>query len=144
MKDSKFAGFLINDSSRAHDVGLLLLRLVFGIVLLYGHGFGKLSTIFSGAEIKFMDPIGIGAELSFYLAAFAEGICAALVVLGLFSRLAALILTVNFIVIFIFHAFIAGDGFSVLEMRYLYLTAFVVLLITGPGRISLDHSIFKP
>lgn len=135
--------FLFKDCKNGNDWGLLIFRLVLGLALLYGHGFDKLTTIFSGQEIQFMDPIGIGASLSFYMAAFAEGICSILLILGLFSRFASLILTVNFIVIFIFHAFIAKDGFGVLELRFLYLLPFVALTITGAGKLSLDYSLFK-
>lgn len=133
----------VRTSPAATDLGLLLLRLVFGIVLLYGHGFEKMSVILSGQEIQFMDPIGIGAVTSFYMAAFAEGICAILLILGLFSRFASFVLSVNFLVIFIFHAFIAKDGFAVLEMRFFYLFAFIALTLTGPGRYSLDHLLFR-
>lgn len=131
------------DSKRGSDIGLLLLRIVAGLVLLYGHGFGKLSVIFSGQEIKFMNPIGIGATPSFYLAAFAEGICAILLVIGLFSRFSSLILSINFLVIFIVHAFIAGDGFAILELRFLFLVSFISLTLLGPGRLSLDYLLFK-
>lgn len=133
---------LVRDWKTGHDTGLLILRLVFGLVLLYGHGFEKLSVVLSGQEIKFMDPIGIGASTSYHLAAFAEGVCAILLILGLFSRAATLILSVNFIVIFIFHAFIVGDGFSILELRFLYLFSFIALTLTGPGRFSLDYLLF--
>ena len=125
------------------DIGLLILRLVFGLVLIYGHGFEKLSVIFGGHEVKFFDPIGIGANLSFYLAAFAEGICSVFLILGLFSRVAAFILAVNFIVVFSFHAFIAHDAFTVLELRFLYLFSFIAFIFTGPGRISLDYVLFN-
>lgn len=128
----------------AHDIGLLLLRCVVCLVLIYGHGFGKLSVILTGQEIQFMDPIGIGSTVSFHLATLAEAICAFLLILGLFSRIASLILSLNFVVIFIFHAFMAGDGFEVLEMRYLYLVTFIALTLTGPGRISLDYLMFRP
>ena len=57
--------FLYSECKSCNDVGLLILRLTLGLVLLYGHGFGKLTVIFSGQEIQFMDPIGIGAHLSF-------------------------------------------------------------------------------
>lgn len=136
--------FLTKDWKNSKDVGLLILRVVFGIVLIYGHGFDKIAAIFSGEEIQFMDPIGIGAILSFYLAAFAEFICALFLIMGLFSRIATLILVINFIVIFIFHAFIVGDDFSILELRYLYLFTFIALFFTGPGKFSLDYSLFKP
>ena len=135
--------FLFKDSKTANDFGLLIFRLTFGLVLLYGHGAQKLGVIFSGQEIQFMDPIGIGATLSFYMAAFAEGICAILLILGLFSRFASLVLTVNFIVIFIFHAFIIKDGFEVLELRFLYLLPFIALTFTGAGKYALDNLLFK-
>lgn len=133
---------LSRDWKTGHDAGLLILRVVFGLVLIYGHGFGKMAVILSGQEIQFMDPIGIGAGTSYYLAAFAEGICAILLILGLFSRVATIILTVNFIVIFIFHAFLIGDGFDVLELRFFYLFSFIALTLTGPGKFSLDYLLF--
>lgn len=133
---------LTTEGKSVKDVGLLILRLIFGLVLIYGHGFDKLSVIFGGHEIQFFDPIGIGARLSFYLAAFAEGICSVFLILGLFSRVAAFILSLNFIVIFCFHAFIAHDGFNVLELRFLYLFSFIALIFTGPGKFSLDYLLF--
>ena len=137
-----FMNLLSNESRVGKDIGLLILRVVFAFALVYGHGFAKLSTIFSGQEIQFFDPIGIGAKLSFCMAAFAEGICTIFLIAGLFSRYAAFILSLNFIVIFSFHAFIAKDGFGVLELRLLYLFCFVALIFTGPGRISLDQLFF--
>lgn len=134
---------LIKDWKNGTDIGLLIIRLLFGILLIYGHGFGKITTIISGEEIKFMDPIGIGANLSYHLAAFAEGICSLFIILGLYTRIAAIILLINFIVIFTFHAFIIGDGFSVLELRYFYLFTILALFFSGPGKYSLDHMLLK-
>lgn len=136
------SSFLVKESKATSDTGLLLLRIVAGLVLLYGHGFEKLGVIFSGQPIQFMDPIGLGPKTSFFMAAFAEGICSILLVLGLFSRFASLVLSINFVVIFIFHAFIVGDGFQVLELRFLYLMTFVALTFLGPGRRSLDYLLF--
>ena len=134
---------LNNNSTVGKDIGLFILRVAFAFAIIYGHGFGKLSVIFGGQEIQFMDPIGIGAKLSFFLAAFAEGICAILLLVGLFSRIASLILAINFVVIFWFHAFVAKDGFNVLEPRLLYLFCFIALTFTGPGRLSLDQLLFS-
>lgn len=139
----RFFNFLTGDWKISHDTGLLILRLVFGLVLFYGHGFEKLSVILSGQKIQFMDPIGIGASTSYYMAGFAEGICAILLMLGLFSRIATLILSLNFLVIFIFHAFIVGDGFPILELRFFYLFSFIALTFTGPGKFSLDYILFR-
>lgn len=137
MKD-----LLVKDWKCSKDGGILLLRIFAALILLYGHGFEKLGVIFSGQPIQFFDAIGIGADLSFYLAAFAEGICAILLIIGLFTRPAAIILTINFLVIVYFHAFVAKDGFPILETRFLYLLVFVVPILTGPGRISLDYKLF--
>lgn len=135
--------WLTREWKSGNDTGLLIFRLVFGLVLFYGHGFEKMSVILSGKEIQFMDPIGIGAGTSYHMAAFAEGVCAILLILGLFSRIASFILSINFLVIFIFHAFIAGDGFAVLELRFFYLFAFIGITLTGPGRFSLDYLFFR-
>jgi len=134
--------FITSEGRTSRDTGLLILRLVFGLVLFYGHGFEKLSVILSGQEIQFMDPIGIGANTSYYMAGFAEGVCALLLIVGLFSRPATLILAINFLVIFIFHAFMNKDGFQVLELRFIYLFSFIALTLTGPGRFSLDYLLF--
>ncbi len=138
MKQIK--SLLFKDCKITTDIGLLIFRMTLGLVLLYGHGARKLSVIFSGQEIQFMDPIGIGANLSFYMAAFAEGICAILLVLGLFSRISSLVLTVNFIVIFFFHL---KDGFDALELIFLYLLPFLALTFSGAGKYALDQFLFN-
>src|SRR5699024_11748879 len=135
------SSFLLKENRSAHDIGLLLLRIVAGLVLLYGHGFQKLTVIFTGKEIQFGDPLGIGMTSSFYLVAFAEGICALLLIFGLFSRAAALILTFNFLVILWVHL---GDEFKILELRFFYLASYMALALLGPGRISLDYFLFNP
>ena len=131
---------LNKDWKAGKEFSILILRLVAGFVLLYGHGFGKLSTIFTGQEIKFFDPIGIGANLSFYLAAFAEGICAILLMLGLFTRYAAIVLAINFLVIFRVHF---KDGYEALELISLYLFAFIAIVFAGGGKYSLDNLLFN-
>lgn len=135
------SSFLLKENRASQDIGLLLLRIVAGLVLLYGHGFQKLTVIFTGQEIRFGDPLGIGMTSSFYLVAFAEGICALLLIFGLFSRAAALILTFNFLVILWVHL---GDEFKILELRFFYLASYTALALLGPGRISLDYLLFNP
>ncbi len=134
---------LLKDSKNCNDLGLLLFRAVVSLALFYGHGMGKLSKIFAGQEIQFMDPLGIGASLSFYMAAFAEGICALFLLMGLLSRFASLMLVGNFLVIFFFHAFLQNEGFDGLELIYLYLIPFIALTLTGAGKYSLDHYLLK-
>ena len=140
---NQIINLITKDWKDGKDIGTFIIRFIFGFLLIYGHGWDKLNVILSGQEIQFLDPIGIGMHLSFFLAMFAETICALLIIFGLCTRMAAIILSINFIVIFIFHAFTVGDSFAVLEPRYFYLFAFVALIFTGGGKFSLDKMVFK-
>lgn len=117
------------------DFGLLLLRLLSGGVILT-HGLPKVQKIISN-NLQFGDPIGLGTDTSLYLSAFAEVVCAVLVVLGLLTRLAIIPLVINLAVaFFIVHA---ADVFATKELALLFLGMFVVLFFTGPGAFSLDR-----
>lgn len=119
----------------APAIGLLVLRLAAGGFLLYGHGWGKLIHYAERAP-KFANPIGLGPELSFALVVFAEVACSALVMLGLLTRLACVPLVIFFLVaVFIQHA---ADSFGDKELAYVYLGSFLALLLTGPGRLSVE------
>lgn len=131
---------LSKEWSLGKDIGILIIRILFGFVLFYGHGLNKLNVIITGQEIKFLDPIGIGVTLSFYLVAFAEGICALLLIVGLFTRLSSIVLIINFIVILYFHK---DDEFKALEAIYFYLFTYVALLFTGAGKYALDNYLFN-
>jgi putative oxidoreductase len=136
------------DSVRALglDLGLLVLRLAFGGIMLVAHGWGKLEKVVSGltgnAEGKkfmeeFPDPLGIGNALSAISAAGTETICAAAVVLGVATRLNSIALAFTMVVAaFMVHA---NDPFRVKELAILFLVGYVALILTGPGRFSLDH-----
>lgn len=132
---------LTKEFKTSKDFGLLLLRVVAAFALLYGHGWGKLEVIFGPQEINFFDPIGIGANFSFILVGFAEGICTILLLVGLFSRFAALTLVINFAVILLVVHF--GHEFKSIETSLLYVVAFAVLLFAGPGKYSLDRLLLK-
>ena len=89
--------------------------------------------------LQFSDPIGIGAGLSFHLVLFAEFVCAILLMLGLATRLALIPLIIAMLVAaFVAHA---DDPFGKKEMALLYLVVFITLLITGPGKYSIDNAL---
>jgi len=116
-------------------VGLLLLRLGLGGTMLLAHGMGKAGS-FNQTAAQFPDPLGVGSVTSMLLVIFAEFICAGLVILGLFTRLAAIPLVVTMGVAFlIIHAL---DPFQVKELAAVYGVGFATLFFTGPGWISLD------
>lgn len=122
------------------STGLLVLRLLAGAFMLT-HGFPKLLRLFSGNEIKFMNFLGLGAPVSLGLAVFAEFVCAILIVAGLATRLASVPLIVTmFTAAFVAHG---DDPFGTKEKPLLFLVIFVVLLISGGGKFSMDRKLSK-
>ncbi len=126
--------------SRLHDYGLLVFRLAFGFCILNGHGLRKLGRLFGSEEIQFADPFGFGAAASLGLATFAEVICAILLMLGLFTRLALIPLII--VVSTAFFTVHFDQTFGQQETVILFGCAFIALLLTGPGRFSLDALFF--
>jgi len=126
------------DEFTSADVAILILRLG-AAALILTHGFSKLMKILDG-DFGFMDPIGIGATTSLFLVTFAEFFCALFLLLGFFTRGALIPLIINFLVIiFIAHG---DDPFGRKELPLLYLTSFITLFLTGPGKLSLDEKLF--
>lgn len=132
----------------SRDFGLFILRVCFGLMMLIGHGWGKFQRLTSGEPIRFSDPLNIGPELSLFLATFAEVGCAALIIIGLATRFAAVPLLITMLVAaFIQHA---GDPFFRMpdvrgfkELSLLFGSAFAALIFTGPGAFSIDRLIGK-
>lgn len=132
--------FNTNYNHKSLDFALLLLRVGIACLMLT-HGIAKVNSAWSSPEIQFADPIGLGMKTSFFLAVFAEVVCAVLLIFGLLTRLALIPLIVTMAVaIFVVHA---NDPFQKQEMPAIYLLVFVFLLITGPGKLSIDSFIDK-
>jgi putative oxidoreductase len=127
----------LNFLPRSADAALLLLRVWHGGALLLLHGWGKL-TNFSATTQAFIDPFGIGKNASVALAIVGEVLCAALLVLGLFTRVAALGAAITMAVAFLVAhgAKLSGPGSG--ELAFLNLGVFLALFIAGGGRFSLD------
>lgn len=120
------------------DGGLLVLRIAFGLMMMV-HGLQKLQK-FSEYSGFFPDPFGLGSTASLSLAIFAELGCSILLLLGLFTPLALVALIITMLVaIFFAHA---NDPWEKKELAAAYLSAYLTLFLTGPGRYSLDHLIF--
>lgn len=131
------------DTSRdkkLYHTGLFLIRVVVSCFMLT-HGAKKYMMLFSGEPIQFADPIGIGQTNTLILAFVAEFICSVFILIGFATRLVVIPLIINmFIIVFVVHA---PDGFEKQELPGLYLVIFVLLLITGSGKYSIDHLIYK-
>lgn len=116
-------------------LGLLILRVGFGATMAVQHGWPKLSD-FSNKMNTFPDPLHISSALSLSLTIGAEFLCAIAVVIGIFTRFAALALIILFgIAFFIIHS---SDPIAKKELALLYLLAFSSIFACGPGAYSAD------
>jgi putative oxidoreductase len=115
-------------------LSMLLLR-VTGGALMIPHGYHKLVE-FDTIQAKFMNFMGIGQSTSLALVVFAEFFCSLFLVAGLFTRLAAIPLVIAMIIAVAqaHHYDVFGEG----ETASLYLANYLVLLLCGPGKISID------
>lgn len=119
---------------------MLVARVIPTILLVYGHGWPKV-VHFADRIGRFSNPIGLGSETSFVLVVLAEVLCSVLVALGLFARPATIPLLIFFsVAIFVQHV---HDPFPRRELPALYAVPYLVVLIAGPGRFSLDALIRK-
>jgi putative oxidoreductase len=134
----KFLHF--NFLPRSADTALLLLRIWHGGALLLLHGWLKL-TNFSSMTSQFLDPFGIGKTPSLGLAVFGELVCGTLLVLGLFTRVAALGSAVTMATAFWFAHGAKFTGAGNGELPFVFLGVFLALFIAGAGKFSVDAQI---
>jgi putative oxidoreductase len=129
----------INYSAWGFNISMLVLRLATGVLML-PHGYDKLVK-FGAMKERFMNFLGMGSTLSLALVIFAEFFCSLFIMLGLFTRLTVIPLIVAMAVaLFKAHN---GDFFGDGEHPALYLACFVVIIICGPGKASVDGLINK-
>ncbi|WP_294330770.1 DoxX family protein [uncultured Chryseobacterium sp.] len=128
-----------NSDSVVKDIALLVVRVFIGFAML-SHGFPKLQMLIDGKS-DFFDFLGIGPQLSLGLTVFAEFVCSIFLILGLFSRIALGFLMFTMIIAgFVFHA---ADPFAKQEMSLIYLAVYMLLMVFGVGKVSVDHMIEK-
>ena len=117
------------------DIGLAVLRILPSIFMLT-HGWGKFNKLISG-DFEFIDPIKIGAAPSLFLAVIGEFICPILIILGYKTRWASLPTAITmFVAAFIVHS---DDPFATKEKALLFLVIYIVIMLVGPGRYSIDR-----
>ena len=116
------------------DLGLLVLRLWFGLVMAFGHGLGKVLNLrgfIAGVErAGFVLPQLLGP-----LAAASELVGGLLIAVGFFARSGALFLLGTMLgAAFVRHA---HDPFARKELALAYGVVALVVLVAGPGRYTL-------
>lgn len=129
---------LLSIQHNAGNIDLALLIARTGIALLMlTHGLPKLGMLFSGEPVQFPALLGLGAKASLTLTVFAEVICSVFILAGFVTRLAVIPGIITMIVALIFiHG---GDPIAKQEPALHYLLVYLVLLMTGSGKYSVDY-----
>ena len=129
---------LFASSPAAVDLGLLVIRLAFGLSLAIAHGKGKVPPsekfIAGAASLGFPAP-----ELFAWAAALGEFAGGILIAIGLLTRPAAFLIVCTMATAFFLRH--AADPYADKEMALLYGVVGLALLIAGAGRYSFDSLI---
>ena len=125
--------------NKLHDISFLGLRATVGVIFIVA-GSGKFAPGFVGF---LTGPLGLPAELQIPIA-LAETIGGIVLILGVLSRISASILAIIMLGA-IFH--VKGDtnftGEGAYQYDLLLLAVSLVIIVAGPGRISIAHIIKK-
>jgi putative oxidoreductase len=136
---------LICGKCSCRDCGLLILRLLPAYFLVFNHGWGKITSPekwdWLGSTITkyFFGFIDFANPFFGFLAAFSESICAVLVLIGLFTRYAALLTSITMFVAAMHHLTTTGSP----ESALVYFSVFMAVVCLGPGKYSIDNILFN-
>jgi putative oxidoreductase len=122
----------------ASEWGYLLLRLTAGLMLI-PHVWPKLVAGPAAIATNVMARRGVEPALvAAYLAIIVELVGAVCITLGLFTRVVAALLVIEFLIIVKVHS-VAGWMAQGAEFPFLWLIVFIFILIRGGGRYSVDR-----
>ena len=123
---------------KLHDVVNMGLRAAVGVIFIV-HGSGKFNPGFLG----FMEMLGLPPEMQIPIA-LAETVPGILLLIGVFTRLSASLISIVMLGA-IFYVKQSGSlsGERGFEFDLILLAACLVVMIAGPGRISIAHVVKK-
>lgn len=125
--------------NKLHDIAFMGLRTVIG-VLFIAHGVGKFNPGFVGF---LTGPVGLPAEMQIPIA-LAETVGGSVLIIGVLSRISASILAIDMLgAIFLVRGAsnLTGDGGY--ELDLILLSGVLVIIVAGPGRVSISHIVKK-
>jgi putative oxidoreductase len=135
--------FGISLPAQISEVALLVVRVIVGLIIL-AHGWQKLTVIGPANFGQGLAQSGVPLPIFMgYVVTFTEVIGGILLIVGLLSRPAALLLTINLTVatllVNIHVGLLSSTGGVGAELPLALIAGFVAILLTGPGRLSLDY-----
>lgn len=120
-----------------------LLRIVSGLMLVVGHGYGKMfgekMQPFTGGKDFFGIDLGINM---LWIAGFIEFYIGILVILGLFTRWVALLTATLMVMAYLSSHAAWFPTFNGGELATVYFLVFMAIFAYGPGPFSLDAKLF--
>jgi putative oxidoreductase len=124
---------------KLHDIANMGMRATIGVIFIV-HGLGKFNPSFAGF---LTGPLGFPAEMQIPIA-LAETIPGILLLIGVFTRMSASMLSIVMLGA-IFHVKQAGSltGERGFELDLILLASCLVVIVAGPGRVSISHAIKK-
>lgn len=122
-------------NDKVTSLGLLVSRIPFCFALFHYHGLEKVTGYGTMVE-HFRNPLGFGTHFTLAFALLADSICSLLILFGIITRPAAVIVFVNVLVAMVFvHPW---------EQRILlYIGFYALIALAGAGRYSLDFLFFN-
>jgi len=125
--------------SKLHDIANMGLRASIGVIFII-HGFGKFGNPGFGGWISSM---GIPAEMQIPIA-LAEFIPGILLLIGVLTRISASLLSIVMLgAIFLVKGATSLTGDHGYEFDLILLAACLVLIVAGPGKVSISHAAKK-
>jgi putative oxidoreductase len=129
MAEAKFRDFIL------HDIAFWGLRAAVGVIFIV-HGSGKFNPGFVGF---LTGPLGLPAEMQIPLA-LAEFVPGILLIIGILTRISASLLSIVMLGA-IFYVKKASNltGEGGFEIDLVLLASCLVIIVAGPGRVSISH-----
>ena len=125
--------------NKLHDIANMGMRAAIGVILIV-HGFGKFGYHGFGGWISSM---GIPAEMQIPIA-LAEFVPGILLLIGVLTRISGALLSIVMLgAIFLVKGASSLDGDKGYEFDLILLAASLVVIVAGPGKVSISHAIKK-
>ena len=119
------------------NISLLILRVSFSVLMIVNHGLSKFLELWPFND---RDLFGLGSIVSILLFVLGEFIAPIFIAIGYKTRFFSIfpILTMFFAIVLVH----MDDPFKSWEKPLLFLIGFLIILLMGPGRYSLDRRSF--